>query len=240
MKNVMKKIIISSGISLSLLNGAMAETKLNYPELEVTPRASERLKMLAEKEKNNSLFTPMAMQISAISTLTAGLLQFGSVDEIEDPDKRSPLVGVVVGGAWVGINFYLSQGYRIYNETLNDVNKIAGNGIREQLTRERIAEEGINKAARLASRLKWISALTNGGAGVYMLGNVEKDTAAQIMGAVSVAAAFAPILFESDWESVARDQRAYKKKVYGPIFTSSVFNVGEGKWAPGVLFASTF
>lgn len=240
MKNVVKKIIIVGGLSLTLFSNVIAETKLNYPELEVTPRASERLKMLAEKEHSNSFFSPAAMQISALSTLTTGLLQFGSVDESEDPDKKSPLVGVVVGGVWLGVNFYLSQGYKIYNETLADVNKISGNGLREQLTRERIAEEGINKAARIASRLKWMSALTNGGASIYMLQNVEKDSAAQIMGFVSVAASLAPILFESDWEVVARNQRSYKKKVYGPIFTSSVFNVGEGKWAPGVLFASSF
>lgn len=240
MKNLLKKAILINSLASAVMLNAYAETKLTYPELEVTPRATERLKMLAQKEEKNSILFPMNMQISAISTLVTGALQFGSVDKTDDPDKRSPLAGVLVGGAWVGINLYMSQGYRVYNDTLADVNRISGNGVREQLTRERIAEEGINKAARLAARLKWISALTNGGASAYMLSKVEKDTAAQIMGAVSLAAAFSPILFESEWERVAKDQRAYKKKVYGPIFTSSVFNVGEGKWAPGFLFASTF
>jgi hypothetical protein len=235
-----KKFLLVSLLSLSFSPLAFSETTLNYPELEVTPRASERLVMLADKEKERNYFSQLPLQISAASTLVTGLLQMGNVDEIKDPNKKSPNAGILVGAAWLGINYYITQKYNIYENTLAEVNKVPGKATRDQLVRERIAEEGINKAARLAVRMKWISVITNAGANAFMISKVKKESTAQYMGAISLIASFAPVLFTSEWENVAADQNSYKKKVYGPIFTTGLFETSSGKFSPGLLLTSSF
>ena len=92
----------------------------------------------------------------------------------------------------------------------------------------------------MAVRLKWISVATNLGANGYMLKNAKKESSAQVMGAFSILASFAPLLFVSDWETVAADQSAYKKRVYGPIFTTSIFETSKDKFHPGFLVSTTF
>lgn len=210
----------------SLLSISAFSQDLSYPELQVTPKASDRLKMLAAEEKNNSIFFQMPFQISAASTLVAGLLQFSNVDEKEDPDKRSPLAGVVIGGAWLGINYYLGQQYNIYQNTLANVNKVQGSSMRDQLTRERYAEEGMQSASRLAKKLKWMSAMTNLAANAYMMSNVKKDSMSEVVNGVAALAALGPLFFDTSWEQVWRDQTNYKKRIYGPVVSTGLFQVG--------------
>ncbi len=237
---MIKKKLLIGLVSLGFSQVSMSETNLSYPELDVTPRATERLNMLVEKESNSSVFSQLPMQISALSTLTTGLLQLGSIDEKKDTEKKSPNAGILVGAAWIGINYYVGQKFQIYANTMAEVNKVQGKTTRDQLIRERLAEEGINRAASLATRLKWISVGTNFGANAFMISKVKKDTAAQYVGVFSLVASLAPIFFVSDWETVAADQQSYKKKVYGPIFTTSLFETSEGKFSPGFLLTSTF
>lgn len=235
-----RKVLLIGILFLIFTGNSFAETALSYPELEVTPRATERLKMLVQKEKESHLFSQLPMQLSAVSTLATGLLQLGDVNESKDPDKKSPNAGIAVGGAWMAINYYIAQRYHMYEDAMADVTKIPGTTPRDQLIRERIAEEGINRAARLAVRMKWFSVASNLGANIYMLSKVKKESNAQYMGAFAVLASFAPVLFNSEWETVADDQKAYKKKVYGPIFTTSIFETGKNKFSPGFLLTSTF
>jgi hypothetical protein len=235
-----KRILLVTTFCLVFSSFSFAETTLSYPELEVTPRASERLAMLVEKERASHILSQLPMQISAISTLATGLMQLGNVNTSKDPSKKSPNAGIFVGAAWLGINYYVGQRYHVYESTSSEVNKLPAKTTRDQLMRERIAEEGINSAAHMAVRLKWISVATNFGANAFMLSKVKKESTAQYMGAFSLLASFAPVLFISEWERVAADQSAYKKKVYGPIFTTSIFETSEGKFSPGFLLAYTF
>lgn len=235
-----RKFLLVGILSLCYSSMLFGEVSLSYPELDVTPRATERLKMLVEKENKSHLFSQLPMQISALSTLTTGILQSSDIETSKDPEKRSRNTGIVVGVAWLGINYYVGQRNHIYQDVLADISKIPGNTPRDQLIRERIAEEGINRAARLAVRLKWISVASNFGASGYMISQAKKASSAQVMGAFSLLASFAPIIFVSDWETVAADQNAYKKRVYGPIFTTSIFETSKDKFHPGLLVSTTF
>lgn len=235
-----KKILMAGLLSLLSTQFSFAETSLSYPELEVTPRATERLAMQVEKEKEVNFFAQLPMQLSATTTLLTGLLQIGHTDEIKDPNKRSPNAGIIVGAAWLGINYYVNQKYHIYEKAVSDVNKIPGKTTHDQLIKERIAEEGINQAAHLAIRMKWLSVVTNFGANAYMISKVKKETTAEYMGVFSALVSLAPIIFTSEWEDVAANQNSYKKKVYGPIFTTSVFETSQGKFTPGFLLTSSF
>jgi len=217
-----------------------AETNLSYPELDVTPRATERLNMLAEKEQSPSMLAFFPMQISALSTLTTGILRSSNLKDEYLKQDVGPNPGIIVGALWLGVNFYLGQKYKAYTPVLEEVNKVQGKTPRDQLIKERLAEEGINKAASLATKLKWLSVGTNLAANVVVISQVKNKTAAKNFGGLAVITSFAPLLFTSDWENVAVDQQTYKKKVYGPIFTTSLFETSAGKFSPGLLLSATF
>ena len=129
---------------------------------------------------------------------------------------------------------------RVYHTTLNEIKALPSTTAEQKLIRERIAEEGINRAAKLSKRMKWLSVITNAGANAFMLSKAEKDSASEVFNAVSLAASFGPLLFSTEWEDVAKDQAKYKKRIYGPILTSSLFQVGQKKLAPGLLFSMRF
>lgn len=222
--------------SLFLSNSiCSAADEMTYPELHVTPRASDRVKLLSNEEKHNGMFFQLPFQISAASTLVAGALQFGNVDEKSDPDKKSPLAGIIVGAGWLGINYYLGHHYNIYQNTEKNLTKVSGSSMRDQLTRERYAEEGMSQASRLAKKLKWMSAISNIAANSYMLSNTKKDSMSEVINGVAILASLGPLFFETSWESAWRDQQNYKKKIYGPVVSvsSGAFTVGSNI-APGV------
>ena len=79
-----------------------------YPELMVTPRASQRLYMEASKERR-SPFVLIQYQLSAATTLTAGLLQSGNLKPGSDLAGRSKFAGIVVGGGWLAVTSALGM-----------------------------------------------------------------------------------------------------------------------------------
>ena len=115
---------------------------------------------------------------------------------------------------------------------------------RDQLTRERLAEETLNAPAALGTRLMWFSAITNFGACTYMLSQVETGSSSFLINMSGMVLAFAPVLFRTAWQSVAEDQDSYKKRIYGPVAFNSmspaVLNPINGKIDPGVQLAFTF
>jgi len=235
---ILRTLLISSLISSTF--AATANDIYQYPEIQVRPLATQRIKMQAKKEeKRGIVFQPM-MQISAATTLAAGLLQYSNVDESKDKDKRSPLVGTVVGAAWLGVNYFVGHRMNVYETTLNEIKRLPNKKPEHKLIRERIAEEGIRRAAKLSKRMKWLSFLTNAGANTYMLSKAENDSSSEVFNVVALAASLGPLLFRTEWEDIARDQRRYKKRIYGPILTSSLFQVGDKNIAPGLLFSMKF
>lgn len=212
-----------------------------YPELLVTPRASERLGIEAKKEHENRFTTWLPLQVSAVSTMAAGLLQLGSKDPTKDSTGWSPMAGIAVGGGWIATTALLSAYYRPYQKGLASTQAYSGSGTKDQLTRERLAEEAIDAPAFLSRRLMWLSLLTNAGASAYMVANVKSQTAAQIADFIAIGASLTPLLFPIRYQSIANDQASYKKKIYGPV--SSGFFISDrnsGKVSPGVVLAFMF
>jgi len=196
--------------------------------------------MLASKEIGNSFFKNLPMQVSAISTLTSGVLMMGNTDHFDDNKKYAAKAAVAVGLSWVGVNYYLAMRANFYQDVMADYKKLSAKTPREKLIRERIAEEGIYSTARLMHKLKWLSVVTNAGANAYMMSKVEKDSISEVTNIFSLAAAFAPLIFKSEWEKQSNIHRKNKKKIYGPIVTSSIFQVGKKKVVPGVLLTLAF
>jgi hypothetical protein len=212
--------IVFLGIFLAS-NQASAQS-YSYPELNVVPRATQRLNMEYKWMSKNRNSVHRSIQISALTTFLAGVTMSSDVDTTKDEDEYSPKFGMFVGLAWLGTTFYLSRSYRPYLQGIKSAKKVRGNSKRAQLTRERIAEEQIRDAARFGRKLKWMSFLTNMAAAGYMSSKAKSESTGQTLSAVAALAAFTPFLFGYRWEVVEEEQERYKKKIYGPVASTTI------------------
>ncbi len=210
---------------------AQAESTYEYPELQVAPLASERLAQ--ESKQSRGLFQYAPIQVSALSTLASGLLHAPRGHTRADGTKEdlsSGLPGLIVGGAWLTLSFVLPGVYHPYASELERIRALPSKTKREQLVRERAAEEAIDAAARIEKRLAWISALSNLTVNLILLDRSDKnDGVSTGISAAAAVAALSPLVFKSRAIQVARDQENYKRRIYGPLTSIS----------PGALFGAS-
>ncbi|MBI4925492.1 MAG: hypothetical protein HY843_06160 [Bdellovibrio sp.] len=196
---------------------AADSSSFEYPELLVTPRASDRLELEARKEAGSQWRRHFPIQISALSTLLAGYFQLSNNNPTKDPTAKSGLAGVAVGGVWLVTTLALSMAFTPYVSELHEIRTMPSKTQREQLSRERLAEESFERTARLATRLQWLSFLSNFGTSVYLTVNVKTETISVPADIVAIIFSFAPLVFQYSWKYIQQDQEEYKKKIYGPL-----------------------
>lgn len=227
-------------LCLSAISSSFAED-LSYPELMVTPRASTRVLMEAKKEHSEQWSTQLPFQVSSVSTLVTGIIQTSNVDKTKDLDSHSALAGIVVGGLWTAANYYYASHYRAFTRAYREIQKIPKKTRREELIRERLAEERINQIAATYKRLKWISFATNFGAAVYMVAKAKSGSISKPLGLYSALAALTPLIFSTKYEDVAKEQKAYKKKIYAPVVsTTLLYDQIHRKYLPGAMVSMQF
>lgn len=202
---------------LSLTATTAFTQELSYPELNVTPRATERIRLEIKDEAGHAWSSHMPVQLSALATLTAGLTLAGNVDKDRDEKEVSPKIGIAFGAAWLGATIWASMKYRPYRRAYKDLKRMKYTTQREKLTAERLAEEELSSLRTTGKRIRWFSFLTNLAASAYMYGSAEDDSDAQKISGISGLMAFAPLLFPYYWETVANEQDKYKKKIYAPV-----------------------
>lgn len=215
-------------LMLSILTTTVGAQDLSYPELHVTPRASARIKLELKNEASNTLKSFMPMQVSAISTFAAGYMLQGKVDDhatdgetVDDGKKAAPAVAMGLSAAWIGATTWAAMKYRPYMAAYKKLKKMPKKTKRQKLTLERLAEEELNELRAVGKRLKWISVVVNLGLnGMLMDANkaeTDDQKGANFTAALGAAFAFAPLFFETRWETVADEQEKYKKKIYAPV-----------------------
>lgn len=220
---------------------AFSQERSDYPELQVTPRASERLAIESKHELAKPYSFQLAITSSALVTLVAGISQTNDYDSTKSNAKNSATVGLAIGGGWLVANMLMAYQYRGYTSALSKIQGMAVTSSREQLIKERLAEEEINQLGRIGKTMKWASFTTNALAGVYMASKAKKDSAAQILDGAAVVASLLPIIFSNHYEDVAQEQRQYKKKIFGTISSNFLLqDPGTNKWVPGIGLAATF
>jgi hypothetical protein len=213
----------------------------HYPELMVAPKATDRLVIEARHEQKNwAMFLPM--QISGATTLLAGVMAQSSLNEDKDEKGIGPKLAMVVGVSWLAASSWMQNSYRPYLKGFRRTHKLPYKSDQEKLTAERLAEEELFAAARVARKMKWASFITNAGASVYALSSSEKDSAGQGLSALALATSALPLLFPLRWEQVAEDHQSYKKKIFGPINVtqSMLFDPVTLKPVLGIMAGTTF
>ena len=228
-------------LCLSFLVGSVYAAEMDYPELTVSPRASERIQIEANKEKRSGVIFNLPLQISSALTLATGVMMLNDVDKNKDSDQYSPWAGIGVGGGWLLINAYLNYLHKPYSTSAEELKDLPAKTPHEQLVRERLAEEALNKAGNLAYKLNWFASLTNAATSVYMATKAQKKSTGQFFGGLSAVAAFLPLVFEPEWTRIRNEQNTYKKRIYGPLsVTPALLPSPEGKIAQGLLANYTF
>ncbi|MBI2520709.1 MAG: hypothetical protein HYV97_09835 [Bdellovibrio sp.] len=221
--------------------GVFSQDRADYPELLVTPRASERLKIESESEGRKPWNFQWAITVSAMTTLVAGLMQ--EEDPSKDPEGNSGKAGILIGGGWLAVNAFMVYGVRGYKSAYQKVSPMPASSTRDALTRERLAEEEINRLGRLARTMKWLSFATNGLASIQLLSNAKADTTSEVVDMLAIGASLFPLLFTSHWEDVAHEQQQYKKKIFGPVASSMLLPVTVGertRLVPGIGLTASF
>jgi hypothetical protein len=224
---------------------AQATNDFEYPELLVSPKASERLTMEAKSEPSKAWTTHIPVQLSALSTLAAGAMAYNSSSRKEDDTEGPKYAGMAamgIGAGWLLITGTMSAMYAPYRTGLAAIKEVGGSTKREQLTKERIAEEYLEKPASLGWKLNLLSNITNLAACGYAISATESMTANVVAG-IAALLSFGPWMFSYHWQDVADRHSDYKKKIYGPISGPTILFKEEAKRAkpvPGIASAVYF
>ncbi len=234
--------LLTAFILVTTISGAAA-ADFEYPELAVAPRASERVEAEAVHEADArwvhaSIEAPAAMSILAGITLAANGTNGGTDANPRAWAKVAPWTGVGVGLAWIGITEWALKANPPYAAAAKDLAGMPKKTPREQLVRERRAEEALENAASIARKMKYFSFLTNVGVGVFMAAAAKDGSFGRTFAIASAATAFTPLLFAHPWEKTADAQRDYKKRIYGPIASATLLQRNaRGDLSPGLVVA---
>lgn len=232
-----------------------SDTDVYYPELQVTPSASQRLLMEAksEKKRRSGWFSNQsAIQVSALSTFISGMyLSSNKPDysgqnlgntEFTNKNKAAEdaaKMGMLVGAAWLGFTTYMHFKYTPYQSGYRGVHKLTTDTQKNKLIKERLAEEKITGAAEIGKRMTYLSMFTNLFATAYMADNSQDE--ATIVAGVGALLSFAPLFVRTHWEQVNEKHKIYKKKIYGPIAQTILLkDPGSKAFVPGLGASFTF
>lgn len=206
---------------------------LDYPELQVVPRATQRLTLEASYEKRNFWYVHWPFYASAITTIIGTGQQSDSLDSDVDAGRRSDAkdrlqIASTIGYAWLAGMAVLSFN-RPYAKGLNATERIAGQSKSANLMRERLAEETLEGPARLISKLRWLSVASHVIANSVALGETNSD--GKVYAGVGIFAAFLPMIFEHRYEYNYEKHQEYKRKIYAPNIHFDYFKNQDHRFA---------
>lgn len=192
---------------------------LDYPELQVVPRASEKVFLESQFEKDAGWSITWPFQVSAGATLVSGLLLNGKYKESFGDSEKSDMdfatkASVGVGVVWMGLTYYLFQ-QQPYGTEAVKLRKIVGKDKRNDLLRERMAEEAMERPARIMRIATWASVITNLAVNAAVVGRTDRDNS--IYPALGIVTSILPLIFQNRYIENYEKQLEYKRKIYAPI-----------------------
>ncbi|MEZ4872564.1 MAG: hypothetical protein R2827_10075 [Bdellovibrionales bacterium] len=254
------KFIISFTFSLIIVAQSQAEPlQLRYPELMVTPRASDRIKMEADNEQNNPgrwYKTHTPIQLASLMSLITGTYvknnepaydstRWSNQGEYRDDidEFRSQASFLQLNGvAWLALTTYMSYNYTPYTDADKALRKLPVKSKRDHLTRERIAEEHLYDAYIVGQRMSWIFAVSNFAFAMTLQDMTDESSSneAKLLVPITAIASFLPIFIKYRSYEVYQQHETYKKKIYGPVASPSLLADNKGRLAPGLQLTFNF
>ncbi len=193
---------------------------LDYPELQVVPKASERLVMEAEYESDYWYTKNWTMFASSLATYYASTQTKGKYHtEIPTDDEKNKADSAVQVASIVGISGMLASFIlpimKPYAGGVQSLRSAKGRDKRQALLRERLAEEILERQASTQRVISTVSVIANFAASSQLIGKVATST--EKYAYVSLGLAFLPWLFSSRESQAYEKHLEYKKKIYTPI-----------------------
>ena len=209
---------------------------LDYPELQVVPRATARLQSEAAYEAERSHSLQWTFYTSGLATMYMGYKHNGNytvenpTEKQESDNANNAMIAQAIGLGTLGVAAFLGFG-KPYSKSYEEVKKVKGSDRKAELYRERIAEEGLEKPALLIDKLTTIAIAAN----VFAFINVIPEAASETKTVAYIAgvAAALPYVFESSYITNYHKQLEYKRKIYVPL-SSFQFYPNGNKIVPGV------
>lgn len=196
---------------------------IDYPELQVVPRATERLHLEAQEERDNMFSPYWAIQAGAIANIVSGMNSAGKyledkdgvvTEKAKENNTIASQTSIAVGTIWLGVTWYANNrlGYLSANSTIR---RVSGKDKKSEIFRERLAEEAFERPAKLAHFLKYAAVATNFVSAVYMDNSSGQDNPnyAAIAAITSLLPLFMDNRLEVNWEK----HQEYKRKIYTPV-----------------------
>lgn len=241
-----QKLLLSCLLAINVVSHSVSQAQnLIYPELNVSPKASERVAMEAKQEASSKWTTHWPIQLSSAMTLAS--VFYAQSDKPEDydtnPSKKEDFdnaakTGTLVGATWLIGTYLLSENYRPYQKAVQEIKSLPTSNTQEQLVRERLAEEAMASSAKLGNRLMWMSVITNLGASAYIASSSGED--AKTFAGISTLVALTPLMFQYNWQDVYNYHQDYKKKIYAPIAMATLMPVDNKHLVPAMTLAWSF
>jgi hypothetical protein len=215
---------------------------MGYPELQVVPRASERLRLEAKEERGSWFIMHWPLELSGLATLTNGLMANGYKKNLSDNgDEEFRTINTftsVVGAGWL-IGGLVMGGQKPYARGYRAISGKSAKDERSALLRERLAEESLERPAKVMRVLKHFSVISN--FSMNVLTGIYLNDEGKVIAGISAVLSFLPYMFE-DHSIVVHDKHIeYKKKIYTPLKGASLHIDSEtGKITPLTTLAWTF
>jgi len=195
---------------------------IDYPELQVVPRASERLESEAQFEREGgSWLNQWSFLISGTSTLAAATLTSSAAGSAASVDQQNAIkLGQIVGGLTLGVGIYYGFA-KPYDSTLEKVRRVKGKDKRSLLLKERTAEEALERSANTIGSISTLSVWANliVSAGLASFGDANSKTYAYAGVFVSALSMMFRHPYISNWEK----HKEYKHKIYTPLPQTSFY-----------------
>lgn len=191
---------------------------LDYPELQVVPRASQRLKMESTEEGDNWWYVHWPLYVSALATAgfgsTASQSLRDDLNETEKNDAKSAtLAARTVGVSWF-LGTMLLASRKPYQKGYKRIRGFSGSGRSNELMRERLSEEVLEKTAHQFKVLSYVSVFTNMAVAGYA-GSFLTDRG-RLTAAVTGMLSLLPIIFD-DWYVYNYNKHLeYKRNIFAP------------------------
>ena len=138
--------------------------------------------------------------------------------------------------ATVGVSLF----YKPYRSAYYQTKKMKVVSKRDQLIKERLAEQALQNAYSTARKIEHLSVWTNFAASAGILSQAEKNST-KIIAVMAGISSFFLTYFLTDGKQLTSRHEKYKKKIYGPIARGDIiFNKQTNSLAPALKLSYNF
>jgi len=192
---------------------------LDYPELQVVPRASERLAMESAAVKDQGVMLLFPYLTSSVMTLASGLAVSANLREDlsldqKDDVRTSSKLAMGVGGTGLGLIYWFTYSDN-YGTALSQIRGLKNKDRRTELLKERLSEEAFERSANMISQWKWVFVAANFIASAQLTGKSTGDN--NIIPSLSMMASLLPLVITTGYETNIIKQQEYKRRIYVPL-----------------------